>query len=248
MSGDRMDDRATDLEDGARRASSFRQTMVRRPARDNDASVGSVSFVHNSSPIQNSPYRNPTASGYDSPLRLPEVDGGFRTVTSLGQEEVGKEEQSENYVMPTPPGEPQASSGEWARARRTDLVNHLPTYFPSSSRFQDDQRNEMGLSSSPEQTRILSQFSLDPSLRINNGLSSLNRRGDVNGEQGVPNNGGIFHPSSGEYRIEGESRGAKAEGDIPDYSGGVQYRSIQEKEEGLEAAIRAISFELSIFV
>jgi hypothetical protein len=106
----------------------------------------------------------------------------------------------------------------------------------------------MGLSSSPEQTRILSQFSLDPSLRINNGLSSLNRRGDVNGEQGVPNNGGIFHPSSGEYRIEGESRGAKAEGDIPDYSGGVQYRSIQEKEEGLEAAIQAISFELSIFV
>ena len=70
----------------------------------------------------------------------------------------------------------------------------------------------------------------------------------MNGEQGVPNNGGIFHPSSGEYRIEGESRGPKAEGDIPDYSGGVQYRSIQEKEEGLEAAIRAISFELSIFV
>ncbi len=93
-------------------------------------------------------------------------------------------------------------------------------------------RNELGLSSSPEQTRILSQFSLDPSLRINNGLSSLNRRGDVNGTQGVPNNGGISHPSSGEYRIEGESRGAKAEGDIPDYSGGVQLRSIQEKDEG----------------
>jgi hypothetical protein len=97
----------------------------------------------------------------------------------------------------------------------------------------------MGLSSSPEQTRILSQFSLDPSLRINNGLSSLNRRGDVNGEQGVPNNGGIFHPSSGEYRFEGESRGAKAEEDIPDYIGGVQYRSIQEEVEGPEAVIRA---------
>ena len=89
----------------------------------------------------------------------------------------------------------------------------------------------MGLSSSSEQTRILPQFSLDPSLRINNGPPPIRLGGDVNGEQGVPNNGGIFHPSSGEYRIEGESRGAKAEGDIPDYSGGVQYRLIQEKEE-----------------
>ena len=68
-------------------------------------------FLLYTTPLQskNSPYRNPTASGYDSPLRLPEVDGGFRTVTSLGQEEVGKEEQSENYVMSTPPGEPQTT-------------------------------------------------------------------------------------------------------------------------------------------
>jgi hypothetical protein len=59
---------------------------------------------------------------------------------------------------------------------------------------------------------------------LTTGPSHLVQGGGVNGEQGVPNNGGIFHPSSGEYRFGGESRGVKEEEDIPDYSGGVPYR------------------------
>jgi hypothetical protein len=66
-----------------------------------------------------------------TPSRLPEVDGGFRNITSLGHEEIGKEEQAENYVMSTPLGEPQTPPGGRAQAGRNDSVTHLPTYFPS---------------------------------------------------------------------------------------------------------------------
>jgi hypothetical protein len=97
--------------------------------------------------------------------------------------------------------------------------------FQENADRAEDQGNERELSSPFEQTRILSQRSPDPSLRINNGLPPIRLGGDVNGEQGVPNIGGIFHPSSGEYRVERGSRGAKAGEDIPDYSGGTLYRT-----------------------
>ena len=109
MSGDRMDDRTTDLEDGARRASSFRQTMVRRPARDNDASVGSVSFVHNSSPIQKFSLSESNGIRIWLSVAASRSRWRFSDCHEPRTREVGKEEQSENYVMSTPPGEPQTT-------------------------------------------------------------------------------------------------------------------------------------------
>jgi hypothetical protein len=111
----------------------------------------------------------------------------------------------------------------------------------------EDQGDEREFSSPFAQTQILSQFSPDPSLRINNGPPPIRLGGDVNGEQGVPNNGGIFHPSSGEYRFEGESRGAKAEEDIPDYPGGTLHRASQDKVGSPEAVGREMAEAKAIF-
>jgi hypothetical protein len=57
-----------------------------------------------------------------------------------------------------------------------------PVSFQENVYRSEDQGNERELSSPFEQTRIFSQLSPDPSLRINNGPPPIRLGGDVNGE------------------------------------------------------------------